>query len=390
MKKVIVVAVLVLGISTALVYRFVIARNGHDGDEIFVSGNIEATDADVSFKIAGRVEKRLVDEGQMIGENEVVAVLDDADLRAEVELRRAELAAAKAALAELEAGSRPEEIAATKAAMERTAASLAELEHGSRPQEIAAAEAAMEAAQAELAKDEADLARITRLRNQNVVSAEEYDRARAAYQVASQRAREAAEQFDLVTEGPRQENIDNARAALAETRARHDLAVAGPRQETIDQARARVEQAAAALKLAETRLSYATVVSPLTGMVLSKNIEPGEYVAPGTPVVTIGDLVHVWLRAYIMETDLGRVKLGQRVRVTADTWPGKVYEGRVSFVADEAEFTPKSVQTEKQRVRLVYRIKIDIDNPDMELKPGMPADAEILLDAHLPQTSSPQ
>ncbi|NLY02229.1 MAG: HlyD family efflux transporter periplasmic adaptor subunit [Rhodopirellula sp.] len=390
MKKVIVVAVLVLGISTALVYRFVIARNGHDGDEIFVSGNIEATDADVSFKIAGRVEKRLVDEGQMIGENEVVAVLDDADLRAEVELRRAELAAAKAALAELEAGSRPEEIAATKAAMERTAASLAELEHGSRPQEIAAAEAAMEAAQAELAKDEADLARITRLRNQNVVSAEEYDRARAAYQVASQRAREAAEQFDLVTEGPRQENIDNARAALAETRARHDLAVAGPRQETIDQARARVEQAGAALKLAETRLSYATVVSPLTGMVLSKNIEPGEYVAPGTPVVTIGDLVHVWLRAYIMETDLGRVKLGQRVRVTADTWPGKVYEGRVSFVADEAEFTPKSVQTEKQRVRLVYRIKIDIDNPDMELKPGMPADAEILLDAHLPQTSSPQ
>ncbi len=384
MKKVILVALLVLGISSLLVYRFVIARNGGNGEGIFVLGNIEATDAEVSFKIPGRVDKRLVDEGEMVRRDQVVAVLDDADLRAEVELRRAELAATKAALAELEAGSRPEEIAAAKAAMERAAAALKELETGSRPQEIAAAKAAMEAAQADLAKAEADLGRISRLREQNVVSAEEYDRARATYQVASQRAREAAEQFDLVTEGPRQEKIENARAALAEAKARYELVVAGPRRETIDQAKARVEQAAAAWQLAETRLGYATVVSPLTGMVLSKNIEPGEYVAPGTPVVTVGDLVNVWLRAYIEETDLGKVKLGQPARVTADTWPGKVHDGRVSFIADEAEFTPKNVQTQAQRVKLVYRIKIDIHNPAQELKPGMPADAEILIDAPTP------
>jgi len=112
---------------------------------------------------------------------------------------------------------------------------------------------------------------------------------------------------------------------------------------------------------------------------LSKNVEPGEYVAPGTPVVTVGELEDPWLRAYINETDLGRVKLGQRVQVTTDSYPDKKYEGRISFIASQAEFTPKNVQTEKERVKLVYRIKVDLTNPNLELKPGMPADAEILL-----------
>ena len=113
---------------------------------------------------------------------------------------------------------------------------------------------------------------------------------------------------------------------------------------------------------------------------MSKNIEPGEQVAVGTPVITIGELESVWVRAYIPETDLGRVKLGQKARVTTDTWPGRVYDGRVTFIASEAEFTPKNVQTPKERVKLVYRIKITIPNPKRELKPGMPADAEIIFE----------
>jgi HlyD family secretion protein len=100
-------------------------------------------------------------------------------------------------------------------------------------------------------------------------------------------------------------------------------------------------------------------------------------VVPGTPVVTVGELANVWLRAYVDETDLGRVKLGQAVRVTADTYPGKVYAGRLTFIAAQAEFTPKTVQTAKERVKLVYRIKVAIPNPDQELKPGMPADGEV-------------
>jgi HlyD family secretion protein len=210
-----------------------------------------------------------------------------------------------------------------------------------------------------------------------MISSEEHDTTKAAYDVAVQRYREAVEHLALVKEGSRKQQIDAARAALNQAKAQYDLVKAGPRKETIDQSRARVKQAEAALQLSQTRLSYTTLVSPMSGVVLSKNIEPGEYVSPGTPVVTVGDLVNVWLRAYIPEGVLGRVKVGQKAKVTTDTYPGKVYEGRVSFIAQEAEFTPKNVQTEKERVKLVYRIKIDITNPAMELKPGMPADAVI-------------
>lgn len=360
-------------------YRLVLAKSRDSAGLLHVSGNIEVTDAEVAFKIAGRVEKRTVEEGQLVKAGEAVAQLDSSDLSWEVALRRAELEAARIALAELEAGSRPEEIAAAEAAMDKAQALLTELETGSRAQEVAVAEATLTRATVEKRRLEGEFKRAARLLESHAISMEEYEARQAAYQVSIAREREAAEQLNLVKEGPRQEQIQQARAALAQAKAQYQLVKAGPRQEAIEQARARVKQAEAALRLAETRLGYATLVSPLSGIVLSENVEAGEYVAPGTPVVTVGDLENVWLRAYVQETDLGRVKVGQRVRVTTDTYPGKVYEGRVSFVASKAEFTPKNVQTQQERVKLVYRVKVDIPNPNMELKPGMPADAEILL-----------
>jgi HlyD family secretion protein len=222
-----------------------------------------------------------------------------------------------------------------------------------------------------------DYQRARGLIDSKTISPQDYDRARAAYTMAMEKVRDANEQLSLVQEGPRSEDIDQARALRNQAQAQYDLVEAGPRQEDKDQAAAKVEQAKAAVALADARISYATVYSPLKGIVLSKNIEPGEYVAPGTPVVTVGDMVNVWLRAYIDEPDLGRVKVGQKARVTTDTYPGRVYPGTISFISQEAEFTPKNVQTEKERVKLVYRIKIDIQNPKMELKAGMPADAQI-------------
>ena len=192
------------------------------------------------------------------------------------------------------------------------------------------------------------------------------------------RQHEVEEQLKLVEAGPRQEEIDQGRAAWLEAQERFALVKKGPRQETIDQARARLEQAKQSLALATTRLSYATLAAPFSGVVLSKHVEAGEYVSAGTPVVTVGDLEHVWVRAYVNETDLGRVKLGQKSRATTDTYPGKRYEGNVSFISSQAEFTPKSVQTSQERVKLVYRIKVNLLNPRMELKPGMPADVEII------------
>jgi HlyD family secretion protein len=170
---------------------------------------------------------------------------------------------------------------------------------------------------------------------------------------------------------------DASRASVRERREALTLLRKGARRERIDEARARLQGALARVSTAQERLGYATLLAPLSGVVLSKSVEPGEQVAAGTPVVVLGDTGQCWLKGYIPETELGRVKLGQDARVTTDSQPGKVYPGKISFISSEAEFTPKSVQTEKERVKLVYRIKITLPNPGMELKPGMPADAEI-------------
>jgi len=145
-----------------------------------------------------------------------------------------------------------------------------------------------------------------------------------------------------------------------------------------DAGRSNVEQLQAQLELADTRLGFTDLASPLDGFVLVKSSLAGEVVHPGTPIFTAVDLHNIWVTAYINETDLGRVKLNQEAYVTTDTYPGKRYKGRVSFISGEAEFTPKFIQTQEERVKLVYRIKVRVDNESLELKPGMPADAFII------------
>lgn len=300
-----------------------------DPDVLRISGNVEISDVAASFKLSGRVLSRIASEGDLVRAGQVLARLDDAELAREVEIRRAELGANRAALAELEAGARREEINQARASLTR--------------------------ARAEAARTSTERTRQESLFARAVISERELEASLTADRVALA-------------------HVDTAENQLA-------LLERGPRREQIDQARERVKQASEGLGLAETRLSYATLLSPLDGLVLAEHVEPGEQVAAGTPVVTIGDLSSIWLRGYVDETDLGRVKVGQVVRVTTDTAPERVYPGKVSFIASEAEFTPKSVQTTKERVKLVYRVKIDVENPSGDLKPGMPADAEIVLSA---------
>ena len=345
-----------------------------------ISGNIEVTDAQLGFKIPGLVVERKVDEGEVVKQGQLIARLESSDLAQEVELRRSEVNAAQATLNELLAGSRPEEIKEAEAAVQHTQSHVDEMLAGSRPQEIATAQAGVERAQAEMENFKLEYNRQKKLFKQGVSSEEAYKSAKTNLDVARAKLSEMKEQLKLKQEGPRREEIDRAQADLRQTKERLTLVRKGPRQETIDQARARLQQSKASLQLAETRLGYATLVSPMPGVVLSKNIEPGEYVSPGTPIVTIGNLQDIWLRGYINETDLGRVKLSQKVNVWVDTFPDKIYEGTITFIASKAEFTPKNVQTQKERVKLVYRVKVSIDNPQMELKPGMPADADILLE----------
>jgi len=328
MKKKLLLAVIILLVVATVVLVFFGFRNREQAGTLRVSGNIEVTTVELSFKIPGRVRERLVDEGEKVKTGQVVARLDPEDLRHETEGRQAEVRAARAALDELETGYRREEIAQADAALRRISADAERLR--------------------------VDFARQRQLYKKEVISARDFDASRAAYEASRASVREATERLNLLR--------------------------SGPRKETIDQARARLAGAEAALALSETRLGYAELRSSASGLVLSKNIEPGEQVTAGTPVVTVGMMDEVWLRAYISETDLGRVRVGQEATVTTDTWPGKSYRGRISFISQEAEFTPKSVQTPKERVKLVYRIKITLPNLNGELKPGMPADAEIEID----------
>jgi HlyD family secretion protein len=142
--------------------------------------------------------------------------------------------------------------------------------------------------------------------------------------------------------------------------------------------KANIEALNASFELAKTRLGFAELVSTLNGFVLVKSALAGEVVQIGAPVFTVVDLNNIWVTAYINETDLGRVKLNQEAYVVTDTYPGKKYKGWVSFVSSETEFTPKTIQTTEERVKLVYRIKVRVDNSSLELKPGMPADAYII------------
>jgi HlyD family secretion protein len=145
-------------------------------------------------------------------------------------------------------------------------------------------------------------------------------------------------------------------------------------------AKNQLAQAEAALEFVETQIDNARLEAPIDGVVLQRNIEVGELAFMGMPLITLGDLENVWLKIYIPETKLGKVKLGQRVEVTVDSFPNKVYEGKVIRIAQEAEFTPKNIQTKEERVKLVYGVKIGIENPLQELKPGMPADARVIIE----------
>jgi len=151
------------------------------------------------------------------------------------------------------------------------------------------------------------------------------------------------------------------------------------REQEVTGRRAEIQRAKAQIELIDSQLADTIVASPVDGVVLVKSAEVGEVLAPGTSVLTIGDVDRPWLRGYINERDLGRVKLGARANITTDSYPGKVYPGRVTFIASEAEFTPKQIQTAEERVKLVYRIKIEVENPQHELKSNMPVEAELVL-----------
>ena len=171
------------------------------------------------------------------------------------------------------------------------------------------------------------------------------------------------------------ERAENLLVAGATTTQKRDAA-----KTKADSLKANIEKLKASLDLAQTRLDFTALVSPLDGYILVKSALAGEVVQIGSPVFTAVDLNNIWVTAYINETDLGKVKLSQKAYVETDTYHGKKYNGKVSFISSQTEFTPKYIQTNEERVKYVYRIKVRVDNSSLDLKPGMPADAYIIIE----------
>ena len=239
--------------------------------------------------------------------------------------------------------------------------------------------------QSELDRAKRDWDRAQTLYKNDDISTAQYDQYRNRQESADASLKQAKEREGLVLAGPREEEIRAAEGQVARARGAVKVAEANAidtrrREQELVSRRAEIDRSKANLALIDSQLADTIAMSPVGGVVLVKAADVGEVVAPGTAIVTVGDIDHPWLRGYVNETDLGKVKIGSTAKVTTDSYPGKVYQGRLTFIASEAEFTPKQIQTQQERVKLVYRIKIEVENPNHELKSNMPANAEILLE----------
>ena len=314
---------LVLGLAYAYGGRLFGSGNGKPA--VSVTGTIEAIQVDVSARIAGRIIERPVNEGDRVVAGQLLVRLDETELAAEVRRQEAAVRTSQSALNDLLAGARREEMEDARAALQSASATLEWTER--------------------------DFRRAEGLFRQTLIAAQEVDRARQAYEVAAAQEKSARQKLLLLEAGSRPDQVEAARGQLA--------------------------QAHNALDMARTRLKEMTILSPLDGVVLRKNLEVGELANPGVPILTLMKPSDIWVRAYVPEEEVARIKVGSPAQVAVDGYPARRFPGRITEIAAEAEFTPRNVQTRKERVNLVFRIKIAVDNPEGILKPGMPADADI-------------
>jgi HlyD family secretion protein len=331
---IILAAALVVG---GLAYWLVWWETRQPNNSLRLAGHMEATETDLAFKVSGIIQYLFFQEGDWVSANQIVAGLEAKDLRDEVDRARAALAAAKA--------------------------NLTKFEHGYRPQEIKEAEAQVGKTKADLVNKKLDSERYDNLYQRKVVPGISRDKFEADYLMAQEAHKSAVAQYSLRKEGYRTEEID--------------------------QARGQFKEAQAALELALTRLGYSTINSPVNGVILVRAMEPGMTAAVGAPVLTLGDMDNIYFQGYIPERDLAKVKFGMKAVVTTDSYPDKKYPAWVSFISSKAEFTPKTVETFKERVTLVYRCKVRAQNLNYDLKPGMPAEAVILLDSQPAEQPKP-
>lgn len=367
-------------------YLVYVGQNEIKTQEHYYSGTIEATTSELSFQVNGRVTEVSVEEGERVEKDQLLARLNQSLYQAHRDQALANLDTAQKNLRKMETvldfyrATLPADVARAESGVAVIQSQLQELHAGYRKQEVEQARQAYFAAKEVMEEAARDKVRYDRLYEKKIVSEKSRDVVELKYDKASRDLKRAKEALDMLQEGIRKETIQTAEAKLAEgeatlRQAKTNLKKIKTAQKDVEQARSQIKVAKSAVDLADISLDYTLLRAPLAGTVTSRNVEPGEVVTSGREVLTLADLSTVYLKIFVDEQDLGKVKIGQTADVKTDTFPGKVYKGRVSFISPQGEFTPKIIQTHKERVKLVYLVKISIPNPEGELKSGMPADA---------------
>jgi multidrug resistance efflux pump len=338
-----------------------------------VSGFVEADEIRVGSRVGGRVARVAVVEGQRVAEGDLLIELEPFDLLQRRAEAAAVLASRKAEHEKLTVGFRQEEIAQAEAHRDQLAAKLEELQNGPRSQEIDAAQAELDLAEAELQLATEQFNRYEALFGDKAVSEELYDQARTNLRVARANVEVRREKLSILQAGTRREQIAQAEAGLREADQSWQLKVAGFRKEEIVAARAAVDAAEAALAAIDAQIDELKVFAPIDSVVEAVDLEPGDLIAANAPVISLMDTGHLWVRAYVPEDELD-LTIGQELPISVDSYPGKRFVGRISFIARQAEFTPGNVQTPEERSKQVFRIKVNLTEGLDKLRPGMAAD----------------
>jgi multidrug resistance efflux pump len=338
-----------------------------------VSGFVEADEIRLGSRVGGRVKEVHVEEGQCVERGQPLVELEPFDLLERRSQLQAQRAQAQATLDRLHAGFRTEEVAQAKARVDQLAANLEKLEHGPRQQEIDAAVAELELAQSELELAQTRHQRAETLLAQRAISQEQYDAAATELRVARSRVKVRQDTLALLREGTRKEDIDEARAQLEQATQAWRLQQRGYRTEEIAEAAAAVQAATAAAAAIDRQLDELRILAPVDGTIEAVELQPGDLVPAGAPVISMIDTSRLWVRAYVPENWL-HLQLGDQLPIRVSSYPDEPFLGRITFIARQAEFTPGNVQTPEERSKQVFRIKVTLLSGSDRLRPGMSAD----------------
>jgi multidrug resistance efflux pump len=365
-------------VLAALVLGGLIAWSQWRSPEEMVSGVIEADEIRLGSRVGGRVSEVLVDEGDLVRKGQPLVRLDEFDLRERLAEAQAQLAQRRADYEKSLAGFRPEEVAQAEAHYRQAEAQLKKVERPPREEEVTAAKAELRLAQARLEQASQNQRRLldAAKRQPASVSQEELDKAEEDVQVARATVEVREQQLTILLLGAREEEREEARAARDAALAAWELAKTGFREEEKAQAKAAVEAGEAAVDAIEKQLEELTINSSIDGRVEALELQPGDLVAPNAPVLSLLDIGSLWVRAYIPQSRLD-IRVGRKLPVTVDAFPGHKFTGEVTYISRQAEFTPSNVQTYDERAKQVFRVKVTLqppDDPAIQLYPGMTAD----------------